>query len=179
MARQRSAAEINKFVGGLITEASPLTFPDNATVDEDNFVLNRDGSRSRRQGLDFEPGAGYVSTTQVLPTTGDMAFSHHKWSNAGGLAEKTFVVVQVGQNLNFFDGASVPLSAGLSWTYTYPQDLINQRFQYAVVDGMLVVVNGKKEVDVYKYDIPMDTIIRNSMTLYVRDLFGLEDIAAS
>ena len=36
------------FIQGLVTEASPLTFPENASIDEDNFVLNRDGSRSRR-----------------------------------------------------------------------------------------------------------------------------------
>ena len=41
------------FVKGLITEASPLTFPENASIDEKNFVLNRDGSRSRRLGVDY------------------------------------------------------------------------------------------------------------------------------
>jgi hypothetical protein len=28
------------FTKGLITEASPLTFPENASIDERNFVLN-------------------------------------------------------------------------------------------------------------------------------------------
>jgi hypothetical protein len=51
MARQTAAVEINNFVKGLITEASPLTFPDNASLEEQNFVLNRDGSRERRSGM--------------------------------------------------------------------------------------------------------------------------------
>lgn len=38
---------------GLITEASPLAFPEGATTDELNFVLDTDGiTRSRRKGLD-------------------------------------------------------------------------------------------------------------------------------
>ena len=47
MPRQTVPAEVNTFVKGLITEASPLTFPDNASLDELNFILNKDGSRRR------------------------------------------------------------------------------------------------------------------------------------
>ena len=52
----RAAAnkEYNSFVRGLITEASPLTYPENASIDEENFILNRNGSRRRRQGIDYE-----------------------------------------------------------------------------------------------------------------------------
>jgi hypothetical protein len=46
--------EYRTFVQGLITEAGPLTFPENASKDENNFVLNRKGYRSRRLGLDYE-----------------------------------------------------------------------------------------------------------------------------
>jgi hypothetical protein len=42
--------EFNTFVKGIITEAGPLTYPDGASLDEANFVLNRDGSRQRRFG---------------------------------------------------------------------------------------------------------------------------------
>ena len=40
--------EYNTFVKGIITEASALTYLENSSIDEDNFVLNRDGSRQRR-----------------------------------------------------------------------------------------------------------------------------------
>lgn len=60
MARQRAKVEVNRFTAGLITEASPLTFPDNASLDEVNFVLNRDGSRNRRLGMRLRTGEGIV-----------------------------------------------------------------------------------------------------------------------
>ena len=53
MAKAINAAEFSTFVAGLITDASPLTFPNNASLDEVNFELNRDGSRNRRLGMDF------------------------------------------------------------------------------------------------------------------------------
>ena len=41
---------VNTFVKGLITEAGELTFPPDASVDELNCDLRRDGSRRRRKG---------------------------------------------------------------------------------------------------------------------------------
>lgn len=66
MARQQAQAEINNFVGGLVTEASPLTFPENASLDEKNFVLNRDGSRRRRLGMRIMTGEGKINNVGFL-----------------------------------------------------------------------------------------------------------------
>jgi hypothetical protein len=177
MPRQTSAVELNKFVAGLITEASPLTFPDNASLDEQNFVLNRNGSRSRRLGMDLENGGQVITSTVSLPSDGNIAVSSFKWTNAGGNSGKTIIVVQIGSEINFFDNAFNPLSVGYTFTYTYSSDLATQRFSYAVVDGTLVVVTGKKEVDIYKYD--SGNIIKSTKILYVRDLFGIQDVASS
>lgn len=46
--------ELNNFAGGLNTEASPLNFPPNSTVDEQNLLINKDGSRKRRNGLELQ-----------------------------------------------------------------------------------------------------------------------------
>ena len=54
MAGQRRSLEISTFVAGLNTEAGPLTFPENASLAEKNFILDVDGSRQRRLGLDWE-----------------------------------------------------------------------------------------------------------------------------
>ena len=56
MPQSNQTGEFNTFVGGLVTEASPLTFPENASIDEANFELDRNGSRSRRLGMDYEEG---------------------------------------------------------------------------------------------------------------------------
>ena len=53
---QKGEKAFRSFVKGLVTEANQLTFPENASVDEANFVLNRDGSRYRRLGVDYETG---------------------------------------------------------------------------------------------------------------------------
>lgn len=52
MPRAAGSKDYISLAQGLITEASPLAFPENATADELNFVLDKDGLiRSRRRGL--------------------------------------------------------------------------------------------------------------------------------
>lgn len=177
MPKTKVIVEQNTFVGGLITEASPLTFPNNASLDEANFILNRDGSRSRRPGMDIEAGADIIQSSVVNPSDNNLALSSFKWTNVGGIPTKSLSVVQIGPELNFFDNSSVPLSLGYIYTYLYPADRIDKRFSYAVVDGLLVVVTGQKEVDVYRYDTSNDVIIKSSKSLQVRDLFGVADVA--
>lgn len=63
----------------MITEASPLTYPEDASYDEDNMILYRAGNRSRRLGIDFErdytllilDGSNAAATGDTLPTDGD------------------------------------------------------------------------------------------------------------
>lgn len=72
MARQKFAKDFNTFVRGLITEASQLTFPDDASLDERNFVLDKDGGRRRRFGMELQGGLintfpRYSVTSTVYP----------------------------------------------------------------------------------------------------------------
>lgn len=59
MSRQRLQAEVVNHVRGLITEAGRLTFPEDASVYEINFVLHPSGVRQRRLGM---RGVGEVIT---------------------------------------------------------------------------------------------------------------------
>lgn len=177
MPKTKVIVEQNTFVGGLITEASPLAFPNNASLDEANFILNRDGSRSRRQGMDIESGAVIIQSAASIPVDGNLALSSFKWTNAGGIPTKSISVVQVGNEINFFDNSFIPLSSGYIFSYAYPPELVNKRFSYAVVDGLLIVVTGQKEVDIYRFDTSTNVIIKSSKTLQVRDLFGVADVA--
>ena len=54
MPKNAAKSEINNFIGGLITNASELNYPPNASPDIENFELNKDGSIRRRPGIDFE-----------------------------------------------------------------------------------------------------------------------------
>lgn len=173
--RQAQAVEVNKFNAGLITDASPLTTPDNSSLDEDNFVLNIDGSRNRRLGMDYEnefvkrnSGIGYTDSVPIAVRT-------FKWSNAGGDPNRYIQVVQIGNKIDFFHMDNNPISSGYFASQTFDTSPLNVKFSFASVDGMLVAVNGNKEVYVLEYSHP-DTITLNTKRLLIRDFFGVDDI---
>ena len=57
MPRARGSKDYIALTQGLITEASPLAFPEGATSDEQNFLLNTNGgTRQRRKGLENNLG---------------------------------------------------------------------------------------------------------------------------
>lgn len=167
--------EVNKFNAGLITDASPLTTPDNSSLDEDNFVLNIDGSRNRRLGLDYENG--YVEISTGIPSTevSPVSIRTFRWNNAGGEPSRSIEVVQVGNRLDFFRLTSLPVSQGHFHTETFLTSEPTVKFSFAVVDGLLVVVNGDKDIYVLEYT-PSDTIVRSNKRLLIRDFFGVDDI---
>lgn len=178
MPRQASAIEINRFITGLVTDANPLTFPDNASLEEENFVLNIDGSRRRRLGMDFEDGFEEIETTIADAATTEPAFSSYKWDNAGGDAEKSILVVQIGTEVKFFDLATNPISENLIYTYNVSGADGQQTFSYANVDGILVIVTGQKQPIGFEFTAP-STITPSLQTLQIRDLFGVEDVIST
>lgn len=178
MPRNYQPVEFNTFVGGLVTEASPLNFPTNASLDEENFVLNKDGTRSRRLGMQFEPGYQIINSSSSL-VNGDLITSSFKWSNAGGLSTNTIICVQMGSSIDFFRGNAETISITKFYTYTFSGLDPIERFSYASVDGKLIVANGQKQIAVFQYDTsdtnPATAISVSFKTLLIRDLFGLDD----
>ena len=79
MPQSNQTAEFNTFVGGLVTEASPLTFPENASIDEANFELNKDGSRVRRLGMDYESGLTALPLTYATTPINDPVVVTFEW----------------------------------------------------------------------------------------------------
>lgn len=163
---------MNKFNAGLITDASPLTSPDNSSLEEDNFVLNIDGSRNRRLGMDYELAYQNISTSIVEDNT-LFATSSYKWSNAGGVPDKNIQVVQIGNQLKFFRMDEGALSAGLFWSQNF-SSARDKTFSYTTVDGVLVVVNGDKDVYYIEFIAP-NSLVVSARRLLIRDLFGVED----
>ena len=73
MSRAETTKVYRTFVKGMITEASPLTYPEDASYDEDNMILYRRGNRSRRFGVDFEHGYVLLSLDgESAATPGDV-----------------------------------------------------------------------------------------------------------
>ena len=153
----------NTFIKGLITEAGELTFPADASVDESNCLLERDGSRRRREGLNFES-----SSVDSTFTIGDAETVHTgTWFNVAGIPDKEFLVIQAGDKLHFYDKVSAPYSStqvtGFSWTldgtttsgtnfvslssfaYTGHGDLNSTECEFASISGMLIVAHPEHE----------------------------------
>lgn len=176
MARETAAIEINKFNAGLVTDASPLTSPDNSSLAEENFVLNSDGSRNRRWGMDYEDNFTIVNTSIPFSTDYTIAHTSYKWSNAGGEVNRNISVIQFGNEIKFFDLSSRPISGNLLHTFVFTLSGLVKRFSFTNVDGYLVVVTQEKTP--YVFSITGNTITNSTQNLLIRDLFGVEDIVS-
>lgn len=170
MPRQAAAVEVNAFVKGLITEASPLTFPDNASIDEVNMVLNKDGSRNRRLGMDYE--SNYATFNSNEAPSDDLVFTSYNWKSPGGYTDKEFLVIQTGARLSILDSTILPVSAQLKTTYDIGSSS-TQRMSMSSVDGLLIVVTGSGTI--YSVDYNGTSFTLATGRLKIRDLFGVAD----
>tara|TARA_R110002020_G_scaffold133108_4_gene297056 strand:- start:11340 stop:13586 length:2247 start_codon:yes stop_codon:yes gene_type:complete len=168
----------NTFVKGLITEASPLTFPDNASVDEQNFVLNRDGSRSRRLGVDYEnlhaEKATGLSATQL--SSGRQDF--FKWDSPAGDKTVTIGVVRANNKLwfinlltsnpsnNFLNSGNPITLSGVS----------NGKLETAIINNKLIIVGSELSQPVLlSYNKTTKAVSQATIDVYVRDIWGVDD----
>lgn len=174
VSRLAQPIEFNKFIAGLVTDASPLTPVANSSLDEDNYVLNIDGSRRRRLGMDYEIDFVKQPTSIIGNTAENIATTSFRWKNAGGLPNKTLSVIQIGNEIKVYDLSVRPISGSLLYTYMFAAAEVSQNFSYAVVDGILVVASGTKTTNNFSFEEP-NIITRTETTLYVRDFFGVED----
>jgi len=174
MSRQAAPVEINKFIGGLNTDASPLSpTPETGmfALEMENYILNIDGSIRRRLGLDYETGWQSVSTNKA----GDVVFNSFKWENAGGAPENNILVVQIGRLLKFFllNGGET-VSNKLIFTHELGFTTDSTTFSFCVADGVLVVASNEPYPIFYEYKNGTITFSAG-VTLKIRDFFGVED----
>lgn len=125
------------FASGFITDASPISFPDESTQDEENLEILRDGSRKRRRGLDSESGGADRTLAVTLGTSDEV--NSFKWRDAGGLGTD-FVVIQSGSRLLFFEDSITP----------------SGNIHADEVDLLLYKVSGKADVDVSQNPVSFD-----------------------
>jgi hypothetical protein len=166
------------FVKGLITEASALTFPENASLDESNFVLNRDGSRSRRLGVDYENGYTLKSSgfTAAQLASGRQEF--YSWPAPGGDKNISIGVIRVNDKLWFVDVlTSSPsanyLNGGNSITIS---GLGSSPVDTAVINNKLVLVSETLPLPVLlTYDKTTKLVSQTTISINVRDIWGVDD----
>ncbi len=166
------------FVKGIVTEASPLTYPENASIDEDNFVLNRDGSRSRRLGVDYEldyylKATGLGSSTI---TTGKQSF--HRWESPGGDTSVSIGVIRIADRLWFIDLLTTNPSNNFlnSGNYITLTGLNKADIDTAVINNSLIVSSSDLDAPILlTYNVTAQTISQQEITLKVRDIWGVDD----
>jgi len=165
--------EINKFVGGFISDASPLTFPENSSITDINMELNVDGSRQRALGIDYEDDYEIINTSISSASSTETAFNSYRWENVGGNPLKVILCVQFGNEVKFFDADNDVLSSEVVNTLSFSSSDRAQRFSFTAVDGKLIIATGINTITIVEYD---DGVITSSTdTIKVRDFFGVED----
>lgn len=176
MAQDRTIKQFSDFNKGLNTEASPLNFPEGFSLDEDNMILNINGSRQRRQGIDFETG-GALTTTTTANTAVSMSFFH--WDNADNKATNSIGVVQVGTDLYFMDMTTDAPSANLlnsGAAVTLVTTTSTPRLSFASLNGVLLIASDELTEPLYlEYDTTGDSVSQNTISIEVRDIWGVDD----
>lgn len=169
-------ADYTTFIKGFVTEASPLTFPDNAAIIDTNFVLNIDGSRSRRTGMDFEHNYNLIPTNES-GADANVAISSHIWTAVANRGDLEFAVVQVGTTLYFFSTkegniSNNPVNRGLPVTIDGDRTVT---ISGTSIHGRFVIANGQQVVTILSYNVLTDTISAITKRITIRDLFGVID----
>lgn len=171
--KPQAKLEFNSFVKGIITEASPLNFPANASLDEENFELNKTGTRFRRQGMTFEDGYSPVATAITQETLVNSPPSTFKWIGAAGDSTKNFLVVKIENRLTMFDMSIEPLSNQVPVTVFLSFDPLAS-YSFASVDGRLIVAAGGKSIAIVSYQDP-GTFFSEYRRLLTRDVWGVQE----
>lgn len=173
MALQSENREYNNFIRGIVTEANPLTFPENASIDEANFVLNFDGSRQRRLGIDLEDG--FTATAVSSMTSAAIGVSCHEWKNAGNTVANQFAVVQVGDKLLVYNADSETISSNLIATIDASSVIVDETKEIQSASGMgfFLFASGSGNPAVLEY--VGGTVTLRQVNLKIRDYFGVYD----
>jgi hypothetical protein len=177
MPLQGATQEINNFVKGIITEATALNFPPNATSDEQNFDLNRDGSRRRRFGIDYESDFVKTDTGFTESSIKAVGVNTFLWDNVENNDNLHLVVIQVKDKLWFVDRYATTFStafknggSALTLSNVYDED-----FDAVSIEGKLVLIARYKDPTYLSYNSSTDTVTATPIYIKVRDFWGVSD----
>jgi hypothetical protein len=182
MARSHGIVVQNKFIKGLITEGTALSFPEDACTETFNCVFDHKGRVTRRLGIDLETNK--VTTNQVLTGASIVTYL---WKNVGGNGDLNFVVVQIGDSLHFYRvDPSSSLSGGKHantvtlTTFAAPTitTVASVECQFTQGNGYLFVTNPNLDPFYVSYDTAGNTFSATRITVQARDFVGVTDSLA-
>jgi len=179
MARAKTSRLYRNFVKGLVTEAGALTYPENASIDEDNCIIFRKGNRSRRLGIDFEDS----HALSVYSSPGTYSTRTYRWESVNNDASVNFLAHRIGTSIYFYDLSQSSLSSGLKSfsvdlsTFGAPNVTELESGEVSMVGGKgyLFVVGEKLEPFLVEYDADTDTITTQRIYIQMRDFQGVND----
>jgi len=162
MTKKQVKGEFKTFVKGLITEASELNFPENASFKEENFELFKTGERKRRLGLTVER---YVPTLivegfsdQTLNKNDILAF---EWNNVADIEGFSFLVIIL--------PGSVKLLNQLSGSVVseFNVDILDAK----VINNFLICTTAGKDVVIISWQ--SGGFVLQTKRIAVRDIWGI------
>jgi hypothetical protein len=175
MAQIKANKLYNTFVRGLITEASPLTYPENSTLDENNLVLSKKGNRTRRYGIDYS--STYTTLSEAQSGFTAKAISEFRWLAANNSSTSNFIVIQVGLTVYIYDFSGTQkttiditpyIISGVSTATAKAQQLT-----FASGNGFLFVAGRWTEPFVVTYN--GSTFANAKLFVLIRDFIGVDD----
>ncbi len=179
MARSAGTNIQNSFVQGLITEATGINFPENACTETFDCIHNINGSIETRAGIDFEPNYG----TKTIDRSGSVVVGY-LWKNVAGNGDTTFLVVQIGNTIHFYNASSTqpvsnfPVSDTISLTQFSPSgapEPKSEECQFDTGNGILFVSHPHLETFYVEYDPDTTGFTATAITLQIRDFEGVND----
>lgn len=163
-------AEVLGFSKGLNTEANPLSGVVDTSADELNFEIHQDGTRSRRLGLDAEIGSDYVNSDQTWTTLVGNGRTSFLWEGVGGDPNKSYVVVQLGTFIYFFEPGAGSFGE-TKYLYNLVLDVNGQsQMSMASVEGYLVIASGSPDIIIVD-----STFTPTVLRIKIRDQFGVQE----
>tara|TARA_R110002153_G_scaffold175806_1_gene329007 strand:+ start:3199 stop:5451 length:2253 start_codon:yes stop_codon:yes gene_type:complete len=175
---QKGEKAFRSFVKGLVTEANQLTFPENASVDEANFVLNRDGSRYRRLGVDYETGYALTSSGLTATQIAEGKQSFHIWESPAGDTTVSLGVVRIVNKLWFMNMLATSPSASLKngGSPITIDGLSNSDIEISVINNSCIIVSKDLNNPVLlTYTKSTGNVSQSTISLKIRDIYGVED----
>lgn len=173
MAQTLNSRIINDFTGGLVTEATELRFPPNASIDELNMDISVKGSRRRRKGIDYETD-WQASTFKTAQTH---ALNSFVWKDAGEVTCLDFLVLHVGNDLRFYllDGETISTKEQSfkvdlnDYKKANSYSLRDSYMDFAQIKGDLIVVSPALNALSVTYDCDAKVVRDNKIQFRTRD----------
>lgn len=172
------SADVREFLTlskGVISEAPPTAFPEDAALECVNFKLNRDGSIQRRAGVDYESGYSLTNVGYNVSDIPNKAVGSYRWDNVGGDSNVSFLAIQVGNTIYFYNATETTVSASAPQSFEITALSGETPISFAAVQGNLVAVHGELTFNsLFTYDTLTSTVNREVFEIAVRDIWGVD-----